>query len=264
MFTYTKRELKLLALCLTLLILLIYNLVLFPIINSIFNLNSNQIYSNYVYSKKIPISKLNNYFEKTGGMYEINHMFLLEKNEYTERVIKNQNEEKNSIQTKLEDSRISQQDKTKTENTIQQTNNKNQLDIIEANKNIKWRIQIPKIDLDVHIMEGTTSNVLLNAVGHFEETSKWNGNIGLAAHNRGYQCNFFAKIKNLQIGDEIIYKTANGKKVYKIQTNKIIQETDWSYLKNTNDNRITLITCEENRPTYRRCIQAVEIANYKI
>lgn len=57
MFTYTKKELRLLALSLTLFVLLIYNLVLFPLINSIFNLDTNKIYSNYVYSKTIPIQK---------------------------------------------------------------------------------------------------------------------------------------------------------------------------------------------------------------
>ena len=132
---------------------------------------------------------------------------------------------------------------------------------MKENKENKWRIQIPKINLDAHIKEGTSAGVMLQAVGHFEETSKWNGNVGLAAHNRGYQCNFFQKIKNLKIGDEIIYKTTNGKKVYRVQTNKVIKETDWSYLENTKDNRITLITCEENRKEYRRCVQAVEIKN---
>ena len=61
-------------------------------------------------------------------------------------------------------------------------------------------------------------------------------------------------------------KINNGwcKKIYKIQTNKVIKDTDWSYLEATDDNRITLITCEENRENYRRCVQAIEIANYKI
>ena len=74
--------------------------------------------------------------------------------------------------------------------------------------------------------------------------------------------NFFQKNINLAIGDEIIYTTTNGKKVYKVQTNKVILETDWSYLKPSKENKITLITCEENRREYRRCVQAVEVANY--
>ncbi len=140
---------------------------------------------------------------------------------------------------------------------------KTQRQFVQENKNISWRIQIPKINLDAHIKEGTSLEVMLNSVGHFTQTSKWDGNIGLAAHNRGNTCNFFQEIKNLKQGDEIIYTTTKGKKVYKVQTNKVILETDWSYLENTKDNRITLITCEANRREYRRCIQAVEIASYE-
>lgn len=81
----------------------------------------------------------------------------------------------------------------------------------------------------------------------------------LAAHNRGYLCNFFEKIKNLKIGDEIIYHTEEGEKVYKVQINKVILATDWSYIEKTDNNKITLITCEENRKEYRRCVQAVQI-----
>ena len=84
-------------------------------------------------------------------------------------------------------------------NNIKEKNNtqmsKSQRNTIKENQKIKWRIQIPKINLDVHIMEGTSSNILLKAVGHFETTEKWIGNVGLAAHNRGYNCNFFEKIK---------------------------------------------------------------------
>ena len=126
----------------------------------------------------------------------------------------------------------------------------------------KWRIEIPKISLNAHIEEGTTQEVLIKAIGHFENTGKWNGNVCLAAHNRGYMCNFFQKVKNLKVGDEIIYHTKQGKKIYKVQTNKIILETDWKYISQTKDNRITLVTCEENRGEYRRCIQAVQIAEY--
>ena len=47
--------------------------------------------------------------------------------------------------------------------------------------------------------------------------------------------------------------------MYEIVLSTIIDETDWSYLEETEDNRITLITCEENKKEYRRCIQAIEI-----
>lgn len=74
----------------------------------------------------------------------------------------------------------------------------------------------------------------------------------------GCPVNYFGKIKELKTGDEIIYKTPYGEKIYKVEISTIIEETDWSYLQETEDNRITLITCVENRPTKRRCIQAIE------
>lgn len=152
--------------------------------------------------------------------------------------------------TKIED--IEQTEKTS-------TSNENKAELRNLDKNNKWRIKIPKINLNAPIKSGTTQDILAQAVGHFEQSAKWNGNIALAGHNRGYNCNFFQNIKQLKEGDEIIYCTEKGERRYKVVINKIIKQTDWSYIKNTKDNRITLITCVENMYEYRRCIQAVEI-----
>ena len=129
---------------------------------------------------------------------------------------------------------------------------------IEETKEKNWKIVIPKISLEAEISEGTSKSIMDKYVGHFEETSKNNGNIGLAAHNRGYDVNYFAQIKSLRNGDEIIYKFYNFEKTYTVVENRIIKDTDWSYLEDTKDNRITLITCVENEPEYRRCIQGIE------
>ena len=125
-------------------------------------------------------------------------------------------------------------------------------------KNSMWRIEIPKIGVVAPIQSGTSQEVLAKAVGHFEQTTKWNGNVALAGHNRGYQCNFFENIKKLNEGDKIVYYSQYGKKEYRVVLNKIIKQTDWSYVQSTKDNRITLITCVENMHEYRRCVQAVE------
>lgn len=133
---------------------------------------------------------------------------------------------------------------------------------IEPKENEKhiWQIQIPSIELTANIAEGTNSNVIAKDVGHFSKTSTLNGNIGLAAHNRGIGVeSYFKNIKELKIGDEIIYQKDEEVKKYKVAKNVIIDETDWTYLQNTQDNRITLITCVENRPEFRRCVQAIEI-----
>lgn len=133
---------------------------------------------------------------------------------------------------------------------------------IEPNENKKhiWQIQIPKIDLIADIEEGTTQKVMSKYVGHFSKTSMLNGNVGLAAHNRGFVvASYFKNIKNLDLGDEIIYQKDEEIKKYEVIENTIIDETDWTYLEETNDNRITLITCVENQPQFRRCVQATEV-----
>lgn len=62
----------------------------------------------------------------------------------------------------------------------------------------------------------------------------------------------------MRIGEEIKYKYENFEKVYFIDKIEIIRNTDWSYLENTKENKITLITCVENEPNLRRCVQGIE------
>ena len=95
-------------------------------------------------------------------------------------------------------------------------------------------------------------------IGHFSETSKTNGNIGLAAHNRGYPVNYFANLKKLKENDEIVYQYMDFKETYIVIKNVIIKDTDWSYLEKTQNNTITLITCIENEPEYRRCVYGIK------
>ena len=122
-----------------------------------------------------------------------------------------------------------------------------------------WYIEIPSINLKAPISEGTSMEILNTYVGHFEETSLENGNIGLAAHNRGYEKNYFKDLKSVKIDDEINYNYEGFQKKYKVDKIEIIENTDWSYLESTDENKITLITCVENEPNFRRCVQATQI-----
>ena len=119
-------------------------------------------------------------------------------------------------------------------------------------------LKIEKINLNGTVKEGSTNEILRDYIGHIEETAKYDGNVGLAAHNRGNKYSYFARINELEPGDEIVYTTKYGERKYIVDTKKEILETDWSNLEGTSDNRLTLITCVENQPEYRRCIQAVE------
>ncbi len=121
-----------------------------------------------------------------------------------------------------------------------------------------WQIEIPKISVKAPISEGTTKEILNQYVGHFQTTAKENGNIGLAAHNRGYEVNYFQDLKLLKEGDKIIYQHNDFRKTYEVKKIRIIKDTEWTYLEETEENQLTLITCVENQPEYRRCIQAIE------
>ena len=161
---------------------------------------------------------------------------------------------RNSVLVELSSNNINQE--TKEDTPL--IENKSQNNNITEEKNTNWKLMIPKISLEAEISEGTRKEVMDRFVGHFEETTKTSGNVGLAAHNRGYPVNYFANIKQLKEGDEIIYKYYEFEKTYLVVENKIIKDTDWEPLEGTKENKITLITCVENEPEYRRCIQAVE------
>ena len=123
----------------------------------------------------------------------------------------------------------------------------------------EWSLEIPVISLKANISEGTTKEVMDTYIGHFEESPRDSGNVCLAAHNRGYENNYFANLKKLKKGDEIIYRYKNVEKRYIVQKHEIIKDTDWTNLENTEENMLTLITCVENEPEFRRCVQAEEL-----
>lgn len=135
----------------------------------------------------------------------------------------------------------------------------NRKEVIYDNLESKWCLEIPKINLNAKIEEGTNEEILNQFIGHFEETPITNGNIGLAAHNRGYKVNYFSRIKELDKGDKIFYTYNQEKIEFEVESYGIIEETDWSKLENTKDTRLTLITCVENKPKQRRFVQAVKI-----
>ncbi len=148
---------------------------------------------------------------------------------------------------------------SKINNITEQKHDEKQENEQEKNNLGNWYIEIPSINLSAPIADGTDSNTLNNFVGHFIETSVEIGNVGLAGHNRGYEHNYFQNLKKLKKGDKIIYIHDTFKKEYSVDVIEIIENSNWNYLKESEENRITLITCVENEPKYRRCIQAVEL-----
>lgn len=246
MLNYTKRSINLLALFLTVIscTILIFLHMYLEQENKKNNLHNDLVavhsydnsYNKQVYFTQISLGKLKRENRNTKDLIQMAKKRYIQSLEMAQTIFNNPQKAKKA--------------------TIYTNSNHTPINIYKTNP---WRIQIPKLQLDAPIAEGTTPEALRRTVGHFESSSKWNGNVALAGHNRGYRCNFFQEIKKLQVGDKIIYQTSQGKREYKVIVNKVIEETDWSYVQPSKTNKITLITCEENRSQFRRCIQAIEL-----
>lgn len=118
-------------------------------------------------------------------------------------------------------------------------------------------LKIPAVGLTVKIYQGTDQAALRKGAGHYTGTSIWEGNVALAAHNRGV-ANHFGKIHQLDPGDTVKLETKLGTRVYHVESVRKILATDLSVLDASTDNIITLTTCVRNQPDYRWCVVARE------
>lgn len=119
------------------------------------------------------------------------------------------------------------------------------------------KLEIPAIGLSVRIYQGTDSSALKKGVGHFEDTSIWDGNVALAAHNRGVN-DHFGEIHTLELGDTITLTTKLGTRTYEVISGSKVSETDRSSLATSQENMLTLYTCVRDQRDQRWCVQAVE------
>lgn len=116
-------------------------------------------------------------------------------------------------------------------------------------------LEIPAISLYVNVYQGTGDSSLAQGVGHFENTSLWNGNVAMAGHNRGIN-SYFGKIHTLDTGDVIHWITPLGARKYTVKSVSKIPADNVSVLDASTKNVLTLITCVKNQPDYRWCVRA--------
>ena len=138
----------------------------------------------------------------------------------------------------------------------------------EAVNTVPWHYEdgsigtlyIKKLNKTIKVYEGESLENMTKGIGHFVSTSAWDGNVGLAGHNRGAAA-YFGFVKDLSAGDTIAYTTRYGTRVYEVYHKERISENDFSSLRWTSDNILTLITCVENMPELRWAVQAREKIN---
>jgi len=102
-------------------------------------------------------------------------------------------------------------------------------------------LRIPKINLEVPILEGTDDLSLNRAVGHIAGTPEpgAKGNVGIAGHRDG----FFRGLKDVVIGDTIEIVTRDETDKYVIDEITVVDPTDVSVLASRAQPSLTLVTC---------------------
>jgi len=102
-------------------------------------------------------------------------------------------------------------------------------------------LRIPRIRLEVPIIEGTDDDSLNRAVGHIAGTSEpgTDGNSGIAGHRDG----FFRGLKDIAPGDAITLETIGRTQTYRVERTWIVDPGDVSVLDPTPARSLTLVTC---------------------
>ena len=111
--------------------------------------------------------------------------------------------------------------------------------------------------MTVKVYEGTGSSTLKKGAGHFADTSLWDGNCCIAAHNRGVN-DHFGRLHTLEVGDTISWTTKLGTRTYEVVSVSKVFENDTSGTAATTDNCLTLYTCVRDQRDYRWMVRAVE------
>jgi sortase A len=106
------------------------------------------------------------------------------------------------------------------------------------------RLTIPEIGLSAYVMEGTDSDILDRAPGHYPESPLPGepGNAAIAGH-RTMHGHPFRRLDELDAGDLIITWTASRKAVYRVVEIKVVDPTMVGVVAPTDESRLTLTTC---------------------
>ncbi len=118
------------------------------------------------------------------------------------------------------------------------------------------RLEIPKLGVDVIVVEGTTLSALRAGAGHYPKTPLpgESGNVAIAGHRTTFG-RPFNRIDELTAGDRVILTTPVGRHVYEISRRPwVVDDQDWSVI-NDYPNRgsfLTLTSCHpEGSAEYR-------------
>jgi sortase A len=118
------------------------------------------------------------------------------------------------------------------------------------------RIKIPKINVDVVVVEGTSASALRAGAGHYPQTPLpcEIGNVAIAGHRTTYG-KPFANLDRLAEGDVIILETPIGACTYEVSRAPFpVDKSDFRVIDPTADRTLTLTTCHPKGSAKQRLI----------
>lgn len=122
-------------------------------------------------------------------------------------------------------------------------------------------LSIPSISCKEAVKEGSSSGILAKALGHMEGTALPGriGNCVIAGH-RNYNFGlYFNRLNEVKAGDEITLTTREGVYTYIVTETRVVEPKEISILEQTEDTRLTLITCTPIYIATHRLIVVAEL-----
>ena len=102
-------------------------------------------------------------------------------------------------------------------------------------------IQVPRLDLNVMVVQGDSPANLRRAVAHLSKSAlpgEW-GNVALAGHRD----TFFRPLRDIRLGDEIRFTTSVRSFEYVVESIEVVSPTDLRVLETSTGHDLTLLTC---------------------
>lgn len=102
-------------------------------------------------------------------------------------------------------------------------------------------LRIPRLHLEVPVLDGTDDWTLNRGVGHIADTALpgADGNSGIAGHRDG----FFRGLKDIKEGDDLVIETLRDTERYRVERIWIVTPDEVSVLDPTPSRAVTLVTC---------------------
>lgn len=103
------------------------------------------------------------------------------------------------------------------------------------------QLSIPRLELNVMVVEGVEQADLRYAVGHIPGTAlPWErGNVGIAGHRD----RFFRRLRLIHVGDTITLNTLAGFYEYRVIAMELVKPEDVQVLAPDRNDSMTLVTC---------------------